>query len=181
MSRIGRKPVPVPDKVKIESRDGRVFVTGPLGNLEQTLPSGVTVRLEGNQALVAPPPQKNRSNRGYQGLTRALLANMVHGVTQGYEKALEISGVGYRAEHKGETVTFTLGYTHPIHLKVPQGIKVDIDKTGTQVKVSGIDRQMVGQIAATIRGYKVPDPYKAKGVKYKGEQIRRKVGKTGAK
>lgn len=180
MSRIGRKPVPVPDKVKVAQRGRVLIVEGPLGKLEAVLPEGVDVTSEGGtMVVVAPSP--NRMNRGYQGLVRALLANMVHGVVHGYERNLEISGVGYKAEVKGNSVIFALGYTHTICLDVPPSIKVLVDKNQTKVTVKGIDKGLVGQIAAKIRSYKVPEPYQGKGVKYAEETIRRKAGKTGSK
>jgi len=180
MSRVGRKPIPVPDKVKVETKDGWVHVEGPLGALKTQLPEGVTIANDNSELVVGDPPAK-RANRGYRGLVRALVANMVEGVTKGYERNLEISGVGYKAEHKGDTVTFHLGYSHTIDLKIPAGIKAEVDKAQTKVKISGIDKQLVGQIAAQIRAFKIPEPYKAKGVKYAEETIRRKVGKAGAK
>jgi large subunit ribosomal protein L6 len=179
-SRIGRKPVQVPDKVKIETKGRIMHVEGPLGRLDAVMPEGIEIKVEGKVAHVSEPPP-NRQNSGYQGLVRALLANMVKGVTHGYERSLEISGVGYKAELKGETLTFALGYSHPIELKLPKGVQVTLDKTQTKLTVKGIDKQMVGQVAAQIRGYKKPEPYQGKGVKYADETIRRKVGKTGAK
>jgi large subunit ribosomal protein L6 len=180
MSRVGRKPVPIPETVKVSVKGRIIVVEGPLGKLEGVVPEGVTVSVADRVATVAAPPP-NRSNRGYQGLMRALLANMVHGVTQGYERGLEISGVGYKAELNGRTLTFSLGYTHQIDLVLPDGIEAVVDKQQTKVSIKGIDRQLVGQIAAQIHNYKNPEPYKGKGVKYAGETIRRKVGKAGAK
>lgn len=180
MSRIGRKPVALPDKVKVSSSGRVLSVEGPLGKLDAIIPEGVTVAVEGGTASVGAPPP-TRGNRGHQGLVRALLANMVVGVTKGYERSLEISGVGYKCELKGDTLTFVLGYTHPIDLKLPKGVQAIVDKSQTKLTIKGIDKQMVGQIAAQIRGYKKPEPYQGKGVKYADETIRRKVGKTGAK
>ncbi|MBN1959529.1 MAG: 50S ribosomal protein L6 [Deltaproteobacteria bacterium] len=180
MSRIGRKPVQVPDKVKIELKDKVLHVEGPLGKLDAIIPAGMSVKVENGEAKVSRPDDA-RNNRGYQGLVRALLQNMVIGVTKGYERGLEINGVGYKAELKGDTVTFILGYTHSIELKIPKGIECIVDKAQTKVTIKGIDKQLVGQIAAQIRSYKKPEPYQGKGVKYAGEVIRRKVGKTGAK
>jgi large subunit ribosomal protein L6 len=180
MSRIGRKPIQVPDKVKIEAKGRTLHVEGPLGKLDGVLPEGVGVTTDKGVARVSAPPE-TRANRGFQGLTRALLQNMVVGVTKGYERSLEINGVGYKAELKGETLTFTLGYTHPIELKLPKGVQCILDKSQTKLTIKGIDKQMVGQIAAQIRGYKKPEPYQGKGVKYADEIIKRKVGKTGAK
>ena len=181
MSRIGRRPVVIPEKVEISVADAIVKVVGPLGNLELGLPLGVGVKIDEGNALVTAPEARTRTNRGFQGLTRALLANMVEGVTKGYEKTLEISGVGYRCEQRGDSLTFSLGYSHTITMKVPAGITAIIDKSQTKVSIKGIDKQLVGQVAAQIRGYKPPEPYKGKGVKYSDETVRRKVGKSGAK
>lgn len=179
MSRIGRKPVEIPEKVKVDIVGNLVKVVGPLGQLETSLPVGVGVTLEGKILRVG-APAATRSNHGFQGLTRALLANMVRGVTKGYERKLEISGVGYKAELKGDTLTFALGYSHPIEFKLPKGVTAQIEK-GTLITVKGADRQAVGQVAAQMRAFRKPEPYKGKGVKYADEHIRRKVGKTGAK
>jgi large subunit ribosomal protein L6 len=181
MSRIGRKPVTIPSNVKCSSADNILSVDGPLGKLDLNLPTGVEVEVNEGVASVKAPPKMNRVNRGYQGLVRALLFNMVEGVTKGYEKNLEISGVGYRCEQKGSVLTFSLGYSHTITLNVPEGITAEVDKNQTKVKIKGVDKQLVGQIAAKIRGYKKPEPYKGKGVKYADEIVRRKVGKSGAK
>ena len=181
MSRIGRRPVELPNGVKCSATEAVVSVEGPLGKLDLNLPTGVVVEVEDGKANVKPPVKMNRQNRGYQGLTRAILANMVEGVTKGYEKNLEISGVGYRCEQRGKELTFSLGYSHTITLNVPDGITAEVDKNQTKVKIKGIDKQLVGQIAAQIRGYKKPEPYKGKGVKYADETVRRKVGKSGAK
>jgi large subunit ribosomal protein L6 len=165
----------------VEAARGALKVTGPKGSLEDHIPADVVVRVHNGEAVVEPPPSRTRSNRGNQGLARALLANMVRGVTEGYEKKLEINGVGYKAEQKGNVVTFTLGYSHTIDLTLPTGVAVEIPKQGTAVTVRGIDKQAVGQFAATIRSLKIPEPYKAKGVKYADEVLIRKVGKSGAK
>lgn len=180
MSRIGRKPVVIPEKVTVKTDGGLAVVAGPLGTLKQALPAGVTVTVVDGKALVGAPPI-TRQTRGFQGMFRAILQGMVHGVSVGFERDLEISGVGYKADLKGDTLNFTLGYTHPIQLKLPAGIKAEVDKTQTKVKIKGSDKQLVGQIAAQIRAYKEPEPYKGKGVKYATEVIRRKVGKAGAK
>jgi large subunit ribosomal protein L6 len=180
MSRVGRKPIAVPEKVKVEVRGRHAHVEGPLGKLDALLPPGVTLAV--NQGiLTVSEPEENRRNRGYQGMGRAILANMVRGVVHGYERSLEISGVGYKAELKGDTLVFSLGYTHLIHLKLPTTIKAVLDKSQTKLTIKGIDKQLVGQIAAQIYGYKKPEPYKGKGVNYAGRPIRRKVGKAGAK
>lgn len=181
MSRIGRKPVMLPAKVSIKA-DGRlVRVEGPLGTLEQIMPEGVGLDISGAEVKVIAPPKKTRQNAGFLGLGRALVANMVTGVTKGYEKKLEINGVGYRAELSGRKLTLSLGFSHQIFLDMPDGINCEVDKNQTKLKISGSDKQLVGDIAARIRSYKVAEPYKAKGVIYAGEQIRRKVGKAGSK
>jgi large subunit ribosomal protein L6 len=170
----------VPDKVKVTQKGRVLCVEGSLGKLEAVLPEGVVVSIESGVATVAAPPA-SRSSRGHQGMVRAMLANMVRGVVDGYERSLEITGVGYKAEQKGNTITFLLGYSHPIDLELPVGVKALIDKTQTKITIKGIDKQLVGQVCAQIRSFKKPEPYKGKGVKYSDEVIRRKVGKTGAK
>jgi large subunit ribosomal protein L6 len=179
MSRVGRKPVVIPDKVKVNVSGRTIQVEGPLGKLDAVIPEGMAIAIEGGQAEVGPAPVA-RGTRGYQGLVRALLANMVEGVSKGYEKKLEINGVGYKAELNGGTLTMSVGYSHPIEYKLPKGIDAEVDKQ-TVVTVKGIDKQLVGQVAAQLRAFKVCEPYKAKGIKYSDETIRRKVGKTGAK
>jgi large subunit ribosomal protein L6 len=180
MSRVGRKPVPVPNGVQVAQKGDSVVVTGPKGSIETKLPDGVELTMGDGEVSVS-RPARNRVNRGFQGLARALVANMVRGVTQGYERSLDINGVGYKAELTGEELVLVLGYSHPVHIDVPKGVKVEVSKPGTNIKVSGIDRQVVGQLAAQIRAAKIPEPYKAKGVKYSDETLRRKVGKAGAK
>ena len=180
MSRIGRKPIRIPEKVKVV-QNGRVLtVEGPLSKLTAVIPAGVVVSQEG-EVLQIDAPVLSRGSRGYQGLVRALTANMVHGVTRGYEQLLEINGVGYKAELKGDILIFSLGYSHQIELKLPKAITAAVDKSQTKVTVKGSDKQLVGQIAAQIRSFKEPEPYKGKGVKYANEVIRRKAGKAGAK
>lgn len=179
MSRIGNKPIQIPDKVKIELKGRNVHVQGPLGALDAVVPEGVGIEVSGNVAHIK-APAATRSNKGFQGLMRALLANMVNGVSKGYERTLEINGVGYKAEQKGSKLVIALGYSHPCEIELPQGISAKIDKQ-TVVTIKGIDKQVVGQIAAQIRAFKKPEPYQGKGVKYAEETIRRKVGKTGAK
>ena len=179
MSRIGRKPVPIPDKVKVDIHGNAVKVVGPLGELNAIFPAEVPVSIEKNVIHVG-SPTPTRQNRGYMGLTRALLNNMVRGVTKGYERKLEINGVGYKCEQKGESLVFALGYSHPIEFKLPKGVKAKVEKQ-TQITISGTDRQAVGQVAAQIRSFRKPEPYKGKGVKYADETIRRKVGKAGVK
>ena len=179
-SRIGKRPVSLPDKVKIEFKPGFLRVTGPKGVVEKQIPADVEVTVEGNQAMVQ-VPRLTRSNKGFRGLVRALLANMVHGVTNGFERSLEITGVGYKAEQKGNSLTLSLGFSHTITLPLPTGVHAEVGKGNTSLKISGIDKQEVHSFAAQIRGLKPCEPYKGKGVKYVGEIIRRKVGKAGAK
>lgn len=180
MSRIGKLPVEIPSGVKVAVASGLLKVEGPKGKLDVSVPFGIEIDVGEKSAVVKPPAKRTRSNGGYQGLTRALLYNMVEGVTKGYSRVLEINGVGYKAELKGKTLVLTLGYSHLCELELPNGIEAKIEK-GTQVTISGPDKQMVGQVAAQIRAFKIPEPYKAKGVKYADETIRRKVGKAGSK
>jgi large subunit ribosomal protein L6 len=178
MSRIGKKPIPVPKGVTVNVKPQAVEVKGPKGTLTQRVPAGIVFALKGSELvaeLERPDPQLGK----FHGLARSLVANAVQGVTEGFKKELDIVGVGYRAELKGRQVVFALGHSHPIVLDVPAGIDVAIDKQ-THITVSGIDRQLVGQIAANIRGMRKPDPYKQKGVRYMGEVLKKKVGKTGA-
>ncbi len=179
MSRIGKKPIPLPSGVKYSVHGNTVVVEGPKGKVEQVIPSGI--RLE-TQDGVLNAVRDNDSQAAIHGLTRALVANMVQGVTQGWTKDLDIVGIGYRAELKGKnTVVFTLGYSHPIEFPLPTGITATIDPKQTRVSISGIDRQKVGQVAADMRSLRKPDPYKNKGVRYSDEKLKKKVGKTGAK
>jgi large subunit ribosomal protein L6 len=178
MSRIGRSPIPVPSGVTIEVTDGHVKVTGPKGTLERDLPRDITVRQDEGQLLVERPTDQ-RQHRALHGLTRSLVNNMVVGVTDGYEKKLEIVGVGYRVLSKGPTqLEFQLGYSHSITFNAPEGITFTVDGP-TRLGVQGIDKQLVGETAANIRKLRKPEPYKGKGVRYAGEHIRRKVGKAG--
>ncbi len=179
MSRIGKKPIAIPSGVKIEVKGNLVAVQGPKGTVETALPAGIRVEKKDGflQAV-----RENDHQAAVHGLLRALVQNAVNGVTQGWSKELEIVGIGYRAELKGKhTVVFSLGYSHPIEFPLPTGIAVAIDAKQTRLTISGIDRQKVGQVAADIRGLRPPDPYKNKGVRYFGERLKKKVGKTGAK
>lgn len=181
MSRVGNKEIAVPEKVKVTLAPDSISIEGPLGKLSTKVLQGVQVALEG-QTLRVVAPRAVRGNGGYQGTMRALLANMVEGVTKGYEGVVEISGVGYKAELKSaDLVRFSLGYTEPRDVKCPSGIKVTVDKNQTAVTVKGADRQVVFQVLALMRSLKKAEPYKGKGVKYRGEIIRRKAGKAGAK
>lgn len=179
MSRIGRMPIPVPQGTKVEVRDGLFVAEGPKGRVEQTLFEGYPVEVKDGAVEVARSGDTG-PERSLHGLLRALLANAVQGVSAGFTKQLDIVGVGYRAEVKGPQVQFALGYSHPVLYDIPEGIKIEIDKSN-RVTVSGADRQKVGQVAAEIRGLRKPDPYKGKGIKYTNEVLRRKVGKAGGK
>jgi large subunit ribosomal protein L6 len=171
-------PVAVPSGVTVQETDGLVSVTGPKGALSQTLPEGITVRREGD-SLVVERVSDNRTERALHGLTRTLINNMVVGVTQGFEKRLEISGTGYRALAAGGGLSISVGYSHPVVFNPPEGIDLKMD--GPRVVVSGIDKQAVGEIAAQIRRIRPPEPYKGKGIRYMGEIVRRKAGKAGGK
>ncbi|MFN8217009.1 MAG: 50S ribosomal protein L6 [Solirubrobacterales bacterium] len=175
MSRIGRKPVPVPDAVTVEIGTGNIAVKGPKGELTQTLSREMTVEQADGVLTVARPTDRGE-HRALHGLTRSLIANMVEGVTDGFEKRLEIQGVGYRAALKGKNLELALGYSHPVAIEAPAGIEFEVPQP-TEVVVRGIDKQLVGQVAADIRKRRPPEPYKGKGIRYKGEQVLRKVGK----
>jgi large subunit ribosomal protein L6 len=175
MSRIGRKPIAIPDGVTVDARHGEVSVKGPKGELSQHVSPDMTVQLDGGTLTVARPTDRGE-HRALHGLTRSLIANMVQGVTDGYEKRLEIQGVGYRARLQGRALELSLGYSHPVSVTAPEGIEFEVP-TPTEVVVRGIDKQLVGEMAARIRRTRPPEPYKGKGVRYAGEQVRRKVGK----
>ncbi|MGI9103905.1 MAG: 50S ribosomal protein L6 [Terriglobales bacterium] len=179
MSRIGKKPIPIPQGVKVSIEGNTVKVQGPKGALETRVPTGIKVAQQDGH-LVA--QRENDQQAALHGLTRALINNAVEGVTKGWTRDLEIVGIGYRAELKGKSVVvFSLGYSHPIEYPLPEGITVAVDPKQTRLSISGIDRQKVGQVAAEMRGLRPPDPYKNKGVRYAGERLKKKVGKTGAK
>jgi len=179
MSRIGRLPISIPSDVQVSVVNGSVEVQGPKGHLVLDVHPVMRVRVEDGKVL-CDRPTNQKPHRALHGLTRALIANMVRGVTQGFEKKLELAGVGYRAQVQGQTLTLSLGYTNPVVFMVPPDIKATLEGT-TLITVSGIDKQRVGEVAAKIRGLRPPEPYKGKGVKYVGERIRRKAGKAGAK
>lgn len=178
MSRLGRKPIEVPKGVSIQATADQVAVKGPKGELKRAVPAGVSVKQEGSEIAVS-RQSDSREHRARHGLMRALLANMIHGVSTGFERQLEVNGVGYRAEVAGQKLTLTLGYSHPIVFELPKGLSAKIDKN--LIVLSGIDREQLGEAAAKIRGFRPPEPYKGKGVKYVEETIKRKVGKTGTK
>jgi len=179
MSRIGKLPITIPDKVQVEVHDHTVTVVGPKGTLTMTAHPVIEIQVKAGQVLCARPTDE-KSHKALHGLTRSLIANMVIGVTKGFERKLELVGVGYRASSLGQNLSMSLGYSHPIIFPVPPGIKIDI-KDQTQIAVSGMDKQLVGAVAAKLRSFRPPEPYKGKGVKYAEERIRRKAGKTGAK
>jgi large subunit ribosomal protein L6 len=179
MSRIGKKPVPVPDNVAITIDGAHVKVKGPKGELEWQFRPEIGFQQENGEILVTRPSDA-KDHRALHGLSRALLANMVEGVTNGYRKTLEIVGVGYRAEKKGDTLVLTVGYSHQVQYPQPDGITLSTTSP-TVVVVEGIDKAKVGQVAAELRAVRPPEPYKGKGIRYQGEQVRRKAGKTGAK
>ena len=179
MSRIGKKPIAVPNGVKVNVQGNLVSVQGPKGKLETRVPAGIKLEQKDGHLIAT---RENDSQSALHGLTRALVFNSVEGVTNGWKRELEIVGIGYRVEMKGKgTVVFTLGFSHPIEFPLPTGIEVQIDPKQTRLVVSGIDRQKVGQVAADMRALRPPDPYKNKGVRYLGERLKKKVGKTGAK
>jgi large subunit ribosomal protein L6 len=177
MSRIGKKPIALPTGVKVEVKDGRVSVKGQKGALERPLLDGIEVDVANGTVTLRRTADDKRS-RSYHGLMRTLVANMVDGVSKGFEKKLEIVGIGYRSELKGNSLALYLGYSHPIDFPLPKGISAEVEKQ-TLVTIKGIDKELVGQTAAKIRDLRKPDPYKGKGVKYAGEVLRRKAGKTG--
>ena len=176
MSRIGKLPIPVPDGVEVRVDGARVHVKGPRGELERTFQPAMQITLTDGHVAVTRPSDEARQ-RALHGLTRSLIANMVTGVSEGYEKRLEIHGVGYRAEQKGANLVFSVGYSHTVTVEPPAGIALDLDSP-TRVKVSGIDKEKVGQMAAEIRAIRPPEPYKGKGIRYVGEHVRRKAGKA---
>jgi large subunit ribosomal protein L6 len=178
MSRIGKLPIPIPPDVKVTLSDGTIQVSGPKGQLERQLPKGVDVAVQEDQVVVQ-RPDESRNARSVHGLTRTLVANMVIGVSQGFERKLEIVGVGYRAERQDKGLQFTLGYSHPILYPLPPGIDVVVEKQ-VGLTVKGIDKELVGAVSAKIRSFRPPEPYKGKGIRYAGEHVRRKVGKAKA-
>jgi large subunit ribosomal protein L6 len=179
MSRIGKKPITLPKGVTVAIAADAVEVQGPKGKLRQRIPPGIVFAQE-DGGVVARLERDENALRKFHGLARSLVANAVTGVTEGFKKELDIVGVGYRAELKGKQVVFALGYSHPVVFDIPTGIDIAVDKQ-THITVTGVDRQLVGQVAANIRRMRKPDPYKQKGVRYTGEVLKKKVGKTGAK
>jgi large subunit ribosomal protein L6 len=178
MSRVGRKPIAIPKDVKVIVSDTALFVQGPKGKLETPVPPGISFKVTGTD-LVCARTNDERQQRAFHGMARALAQNAIKGVTEGFSKELDIVGVGYKAAVEGQKVVFALGYSHAVEYKIPEGIKINVDKQ-THVVVTGIDRQKVGQVAAEIRSLRKPDPYKQKGIRYVGEVLKKKAGKAGA-
>jgi large subunit ribosomal protein L6 len=179
MSRIGKRPVEMPAGVSITVDGARVTVKGPKGTLSRTIPAEMTVKAEGQVVTVERPSEATR-HKALHGLSRTLVANMVEGVSKGFTRTLEIQGVGYKAESKPFGINLVVGLSHQVPIKAPEGIKLVVESP-TQVKVEGMDKELVGQVAAEIRAVRPPEPYKGKGIRYQGEHVRRKAGKTGAK
>ena len=178
MSRIGRLAVSIPSGVEVKQEGGAVRVKGPKGTLAAAVPQGITLEVEGSTARFARADER-KPTKALHGLSRAMLANMVKGVTDGFVRELEIEGVGYRAEVDGKRLKLTIGFSHPVLMEIPQGLKVSVDRN-VAIRIEGIDREAVGQFAADVRAVKPPEPYKGKGVRYAQERVRRKVGKAGA-
>ncbi|MBI5197898.1 MAG: 50S ribosomal protein L6 [Nitrospirae bacterium] len=177
MSRIGKKPIEIPKGIEVQIDGHSVSMKGPKGKIAKGLNPGVVIRKEDGKISVS-LPEDVRVSRSIHGLTRTLIANMVEGVSKGFQKILEISGVGYRAQIQGKNLVMTLGFSHPITYALPEGITAEVEKQ-TVVTLHGVDKELLGQVAADIRSYRVPDPYKAKGIRYRGEVVRRKAGKAG--
>ena len=180
MSRIGKKPIELPKGVEVKQDGNAVNIKGPKGTLTTSLIPGITVKVENNVVQFTRADEEQKS-RAFHGLVRALVANNVRGVSEGFKRELDIIGVGYRAEVKGKEVVFQLGYSHPVRFPIPQGIEITVDAKSGHIVVTGIDKQKVGQTAAEIRSLREPDPYKGKGIKYSDEVIRRKAGKAAGK
>ena len=178
MSRVGKRPIRIPDGVSVEARRGEVRVKGPKGSLEQAIPAAISLEVAGGEVRLGRPDDRKPS-RALHGLARALVANMVRGVTQGFSRQLSIVGVGYRAEVAGRTLRLSVGYSRPVEVPIPEGISVSVERN-TELRIEGVDRRAVGQFAAEVRGVRPPEPYKGKGIRYADEHVRRKVGKAGA-
>jgi large subunit ribosomal protein L6 len=178
MSRVGKKPIEIPSGVETKLETGKITVKGPLGEISQDVNPKLTIKKENNQLLVE-RPSNQKLYRELHGLTRNLIANMVTGVSKGFEKTLEITGVGFKASAQGSNLMLNLGFSHPIVFPMPKGIKATVDAKQTQIVLKGVDKQLVGQIAANLRSLKKPEPYKGKGIKYGNEVIQRKEGKAG--
>jgi len=177
MSRIGKKPIAIPSGVDVKVSGADIKVKGPKGELNWSHPGGVSVAMEEGKAVVT-RASDDKPVRALHGLTRSLIQNMVTGVSEGYTKTLELHGVGYRAQVQGDKLTFTVGYSHPVEFKLPEGIKAEVDKKQTIITLTGIDKQMLGQVAADIKSIRKPDSYKGKGIRYAGERLKLKAGKA---
>ena len=178
MSRIGHMPIPVPEGVQVDVKGSYVTVSGPKGELSRSFNPDIAISLQDGQIVVSRPTD-NRQHRALHGLTRALLANMVTGVTEGYHRDLEIQGVGYRAEMRGDNLVLYVGFSHPVEIAPPAGITFDLESRGRTIAVKGMDKELVGEVAARVRRVRPPEPYKGKGIRYVGEYVRHKAGKAG--
>ncbi len=180
MSRIGRKPVGIPEKVSVDIKDGIIYVKGPKGELSWNWPDRVKVSV--NDGVVSVERSGDtKLEKALHGLARSIISNMVAGVSQGYQKVLDIVGVGYRAQVSGGKIVLSLGYSHPVEFLLPDGIKASVDQKQTQITLTGIDKQQIGQVAASLKSLRLPDAYKGKGIRYSGERLKLKVGKAGKK
>ncbi|HMK61417.1 MAG TPA: 50S ribosomal protein L6 [Dissulfurispiraceae bacterium] len=180
MSRIGKKPIDIPQKVNVDIKGDLIKVKGPLGELSYTSPASIKAAVDSGKVVIERSTDLQK-DRALHGLVRSLVANMVNGVSQGFKKQLEVKGVGYRAQAKGNKITFTLGYSHPIEFELPTGVTATTDEKMTIITLSGIEKQMLGQVAANLRKLRAPDVYKGKGVRFVGERLKMKAGKTGKK
>ncbi len=178
MSRVGRNPIIVPEGVDVKLQGGLITVTGPKGELKWNCPAGIKMSVK-DKNIIVERPSDSKQFRSLHGTARNIIANMVTGTSAGYQKVLEISGVGFRAQVQGQKIAFTLGYSHPIEFQLPQGVSAEVDKKQTLLTLKGIDKQIIGQVAANIRSLRQPNIYKGKGIRYAGEVIKLKVGKTG--
>jgi large subunit ribosomal protein L6 len=179
MSRVGKKPIAIPEKVKVTYKNGELFVQGQKGKLSRSIHPAVTIKIEDGELLVE-PLTSDKSSQALRGLTRSLVMNMVTGVDSGFTRFLEINGIGYRAEVKGQSLILMLGYSHPVNFTLPDGVSASVERNNV-IKLEGIDKEVLGQTAASIRRLRPPEPYKGKGIKFAEEYIRRKAGKTGTK
>lgn len=180
MSRIGKKPVEIPSGVDVKLLDSTIKIKGPKGELQWSFPAGTTVSVKGKE-IVVERADDQKKNRALHGLTRSLISNMVLGVAQGYKRVLDIVGVGYRAQVQGRKILLSLGYSHAVEYNLPEGISAAMDQKQTQITLTGVDKQKIGQVAANLRALRSPDAYKGKGLRYGGERLKLKVGKTGKK
>jgi len=180
MSRIGKKPITIPQGINVEVKQDVIKVKGSKGELNYTFPEGIKISVADGKIIIE-RSSDSKSHRSLHGLARSLVFNMVNGVSQGYTRVLEITGIGYRSQSKGNKLAFTLGYSHPIEYELPEGIKASVDDKQTTITLTGMDKQLLGQVAANVRQLRLPDAYKGKGVRYQGERIKLKAGKTGKK